>query len=190
MTKMTDARAIAAICADMICAPIADNRKERIRAAAETILKNADTGVTACAAVLATMGALFDRGGAMVFSADNRADFYAQLLNVISENDGDAVRRHKDWISAFYWLRDNSGSDDGDIQYLATVTLSGCRTKPVSGMAAAWQLCTALHGRELLYAGEQYGDGNSPDAGFKAATFTDSASRIARASRISPAAIM
>lgn len=168
MTKIRNPLAIATICADLICAPIAENKKSRVRLAAETILKESDNGVTACAAVLATMGALFDRGGAMIFSAENRAVFYTHLLNVITENGGNGIRRHKDWIKVFYWLRDGGDSESEDLTYYAAITLWGCKSKPVSGMAAAWQLCTALQGRELVYAGEQYGDGNNPDAGFKA----------------------
>ena len=168
MTKIRNPLALANICADLICAPFAENRQPRYRLAAETILKESDNGVTACAAVLATMGALFDRGGAMVLSAEKRETFYTHVLNVITENDGIRVRRHKDWIKVFYWLRDGGDSESDDLSYYAAITLWGCKSKPVSGMEAAGQLCTALRGRELVYAGEQYGDGNNPDAGFKA----------------------
>lgn len=165
--KMNNARAIASMAADMIVTKQDYTAIPRARLAAEFIMKQSENGVVACAAVLATMGALFDRGGAMVFSAETRADFYNAVLSVITENGGDGMRRHKDWIKAWYWLRDGGASSIDDIEWYAAITLQGCKTKPVSGMAAAWQLCTVLRGAELVQAGELYKDGNQPDEAFK-----------------------
>lgn len=165
--KMTNARAIASMAADMIVTKQDYTAIPRSRLAAEFIMKQSDNGVTACAAVLATMGALFDRGGAMVFSAENRADFYNAVLSVITENGGDGMRRHREWIKAWYWLRDGGASSIDDLEWYAAITLQGCKSKPVSGMAAAWQLCTVLRGAELIQAGELYKDGNQPDEAFR-----------------------
>lgn len=88
------------------------------RGAALLITKQAADGRTACAAVLATMLELWDRD----MPAYNRAHFAEAVLTyAISGNSN--PRRHKEWIRAFYWLRD--GTDGVTADYAQLVTLGG-----------------------------------------------------------------
>lgn len=166
--KLTIARSIASVAVDMIATKVNNSDAAPHRLAAEYIRDSSKNGTVACAAVLAVMGALFDRKPNMIDSEDDRTIFATQIFNLLFENGGTHNRRHKEWIKTFYWLRDGGDSSIDDIEYYAAITLQGCKTDPINGMAAAWQLCTALRGAELRWAGEYYADGKQPDAGFKA----------------------
>lgn len=115
------------------------------RGAALLITKQAADGRTACAAVLATMLELWDRD----MPAYNRAHFAEAVLTyAISGNSN--PRRHKEWIRAFYWLRD--GTDGVTADYAQLVTLRFCNGNVYAGLNAAFQLCATFYGRELEHS--------------------------------------
>lgn len=132
--KTNNAKAIAARAADLLAN---DNRADL---SALYIRENSRDGVTACAATLATAGALYDR---------NRADLIGDLKSAIPNaaidgQTGAPTRRRSGWLAAVDWLRDGG---DADPVYMANLTVDYCRTKPAYGMSAAYHLLGVLYGR-------------------------------------------
>jgi len=139
ITKTNNARDLARQAADTVDA--GGNWK----GAALLIAKQAADGRTACAAVLATMLELWDRQ----YPAYSRAHFAESVLTYAISGDRPA-RRHKEWIRAFYWLRD--GTDGVTADYAQLITLRFCNSNVYAGLNAAFQLCAALYGRELEHS--------------------------------------